>query len=237
MSSHHIAACIYTGTGHVRPTLALATHLVHVYPSITFTAIVHRDYARGALEEIKLSRIPHSAAQRIRVVGISDEKPTPSTTTLLGACGEMTRAFPDAYRAIAGGGSITCTCTGKTFNFKGIPSPRLFLEDILLVENGPTIREITPNAKVLVHWIGTVNSILRSCLPKELGGLVEWEEETTALMAADSTLTFGAASTRLRLGEEPWINAEELPLYQYELLPQEMPAVEGVNKAHMQAIR
>lgn len=233
---HHAVAVPFVGAGHIRPFLGFITYAVAKYPTLVFTVITHKHFVPLALSEVQRSDISASAAERVHVIGVYDGEILPGLHGILQRGQQFIDFFPKAYQAVVDQQEVVCTATGTVHNFKDIPQPKLFIDDILNAAAGDVAREITPGIKVLCHWIGTVHATLRSCLPKEQGGLASWEEDTNKLIAAHPDLTFDQVAHLVEVAGEPWKNPEGLSLYDYEHHPQEMPPIE-IAKVVMQGIR
>lgn len=179
--------------GHIRPEIGTVCRLVRVDPHLVFTVFIIKCFVPIVDREIQGLSLSEAEASRIRVVGIGHaEKPPPKefTAFLAKIAQETAQQLRDAYVAIVKQDTVTCTATGKTFDYHMIPTPSTVFIDPFVMDFAPFAKETTPLVKVVACWITTSLAHLQSIGPTEFGGRFEWEARTKALKADGDQRTF-----------------------------------------------
>ncbi|KAG9045077.1 hypothetical protein FS837_007066 [Tulasnella sp. UAMH 9824] len=226
----HFIASTFTALSHARPMLGVVSTLLKDNPNLTFTIFAHKTFVGFVNDE--LARSPNLApdvlAQRVRVIGVSQNEPKPSLEALKEIFIDLTTYVPEGYKTILANGVVTCTTTGKRYDFKDVPRPTLFICDMFSPLVGQKIKEISPEIKLIHSFPPTVGSFIRHYGPPELGGLGNWEAETKAAMengAGASGKSFEEVADSLHTEHpgELQPNREGVQLYDYEMHPQDVP--------------
>ncbi|KAG8927744.1 hypothetical protein FRC01_006990 [Tulasnella sp. 417] len=225
----HFIASTFTALSHARPMLGVVSTLLKDNPNLTFTIFAHKTFVGFVNDELGRSHLPPDVlAQRIRVIGVSQNEPKPSLEALKEIFFDLTTFVPEAYKIILQNGVVTCTTTSKQYDFKDLPKPTLFICDMFSPLVGQKIKEISPEIKLIHSFPPTVGSFIRHYGPAELGGLGNWEAETKAAMengARASCKTFEQVADSLHTEHpgELQPNPEGVQLYDYEMHPQDVP--------------
>lgn len=221
--STHIVFCPVSYTGHIRPTVSLATNIACLRPDALISFFVLRTLV-GDVEEIRQkANVPASVAKRIRVIGISDREFEDGTDRSFGgpAVEEMNKLVPEAYRTMMSGGILKCAARGTTYDYSNIPPPTLAISDVLTPFVGGAIKKIAPEIKLLVLWSTTASFVHRSAGPREEGGLGSWEADAKQLLTDNPSMSLDEAAISVVLPKGQKLpNPEGVDLYDYELGPQ-----------------
>ncbi|KAG8845876.1 hypothetical protein FRB96_002244 [Tulasnella sp. 330] len=200
-SEKHFLLATIPALGHIRGQAGIAIALI-------FT----QELAQWPVTEKNLSRI--------KVIGIgSSGKPERGKTfqwllkTLLGEGSGLI----EAYQAIIGRDSLTCTTTGAVFDYQNIAAPSAVFCDIFAPALAPYVKTTTPDVKIINIWITTAGAIKMPGGKRERGGtgdstaLEKWED-------GKKTLDEGAKS----IYKEPSLiqKAVGVRRHAYEMKPQ-----------------
>ncbi|KAG8944273.1 hypothetical protein FRC04_002069 [Tulasnella sp. 424] len=225
----HIAACIYTAFGHIRPLAGFISKLVDSHTDVIVTVFVYKSYFKKLEDEVVRSILSDAVRTRVRLIGVSELDAGGGLASFIASSEETAKCVPPAYAAVAAGGLVTCTSTGKVFDYSDIPPPRVALSDIMTPFAGQAFKAITPNVKLMVFWPVTPGYFSRFYGPKDIGGLAEWEEEAKSAMAVAEEGNEGrsfaeiAQEVERRCPKGLYRSPDGWEAYDYELYPQEMP--------------
>lgn len=226
----HFVAFPWLLFSHARQLLALVATLVQENTSLTFTVFSYKLGVPGLLAELQRAQLEEAVRARIRVVGIvKQETTTPGIQGMGEAWFAMKTAFPEAYRPISEGKTLTCTSTGSSFDYSALPAPSMVIYDMFIPGAGEAVKAITPSAKLVHFFITSAGSFIRHYGPTSLGGLGEWEQNTNKALedgaaAAGKTLEEVAISFERPFTGTPYENPEGIPMYDSEFWPQDFPA-------------
>lgn len=223
----HIAACVYTALGHIRALVGFISKLVDTHTNVIVTVFVYKSYFKKLEDEVVRSLLSDAARTRVRLIGVSELDAEGGLASFVASLEETAKCVPPAYAAVAAGGLVTCTSTGKVFDYNDIPPPRVALSDVMTPFVGQAFKAITPNVKLLVFWPLTHGYFNRFYGPKNIGGLAEWEEEAKSAMAKEGNegRPFAEIAQEVERGcpEGLYRSPDGWEVYDYELYPQEMP--------------
>lgn len=212
--------------GHVRPTMATLTVIAEKYKGAIITVLLFHTLVSKSHDEIKRSGISPEAAARIRMIGLSDAQVPPGLASIPVMFLETTRLVPEVYANVIKGETVTCSATGSTFDYAGIPVPSLALSDYLSPYTGETFKAITPQVKLVVFWATVAGCLVRRCGPEKLGGAGAWGARTRELQEKDPSLSFNEAAEqteKIYKSGKPVPNPENVPYYDFEVSPQHIP--------------
>ncbi|KAG8955361.1 hypothetical protein FRC04_008712 [Tulasnella sp. 424] len=223
----HIAACVYTALGHIRALVGFISNLVDTHTNVIVTVFVYKGYFKKLEDEVVRSVLSDAARTRVRLIGVSELDAGGGLASFVASLEETAKCVPPAYAAVAAGGLVTCTSTGKVFDYNDIPPPRVALSDVMTPFVGQAFKAIAPSVKLLVFWPLTHGYFNRFYGPKNIGGLAEWEEEAKSAMAKEGNegRAFAeiAQEVERRCPEGLYRSPDGWEVYDYELYPQEMP--------------
>lgn len=234
MSSVHIVSVISAFIGHIRPALGFITALVDKHPEVTYTIFCFLPRVSTVHEEIRDAHISPEARIRIRVVGVSTLDPGYGPEAIPVGLEEITKHVPAAYQAIVEGGQITCTKTGTTFDYAGVPAPGVVLIDSILPYLAQPLKDIAPNSKLMAFWICTAGVFNHFGAPEKWAGHYNWIKDTEEAVTTNPDKAYDDIADDIMCNFSGTVktNAEGVSFYDYELYPQEQPP-HGMTKLNM----
>lgn len=224
----HFVACNYPALGHTRPMLGLVSRLIRNSPHLIITLFVYAPFVPATRKELSSLLLTSSHIDRVRIVGLgtfNSDATTRSFEALFAAYATLPGLVPPSYKEIVSGGSVTCSATDSTYDYKDVPSPTLVLSDICTPFAAQAIKAITPNIKIVVSWMATTSFFIYRFGPANLGGL-GWLEEKATTVIGDGSAQGDVMQVAARLESDfksvAQVNAEDLPMYDYEVFPQDI---------------
>ncbi|KAG8991572.1 hypothetical protein FRB94_012431 [Tulasnella sp. JGI-2019a] len=216
---------------HIRSEIGLVCKLIEADPQLVFTIFSAKFFVPTILKEItRAYGAPAESLTRIRVVGIGKQDPPPPGARI-DAIGKMwmdiAEEESEAYRELIKKGSLTCTTTGKTFDYHDIPKPSLFMIDVFVASVGPAVKEITPGVALVSAWSSGTCSFLSHFGPEEYGGLEPVDAQARAILGRQTGASYGEVAVSLYNMTEGKLypNGEGVRMFDYENIPQAMFAV------------
>lgn len=225
-ATNHFLLATISAYGHLRPAIGLMCRLIQADPNLLFTVLAIKSLVPVINREIhELLALSDAEATRIRVIGYGHAPKPPRgqfAASFARMVPEMTKHLQAAYIALVEQGVLTCTLTGKTFDYGDIPPPQTAFMDPFTPAFAPFIKERTPQVKVVALWVLSPLRHLQLSGPKEYGGMYGWEARTKALFAAGFQMPFDEIARSLEPGmggaEQTFFDG--LRMYDYESWPQ-----------------
>lgn len=124
--SLHFVACNYPALGHTRPQLGLITRLIQNHPDLLITVFVYSPYVPSTRRELE-TLLPDLSRVWLVGVGPFSDNAGRGFESLFPAYVALQEVIPVSYKEIVARGSLTCSATGKVFDFSSVPIPTVVL--------------------------------------------------------------------------------------------------------------
>ncbi|KAG8849861.1 hypothetical protein FRB96_000606 [Tulasnella sp. 330] len=226
-SAKHFLLATVPMLGHMRPQSGIVCELVKLDPRLIFTILLPDVAVSVFSQELEQWSVTEEDLARIRVIGIvkgEKSKPGKMLEWFVQIFQAEALELRKAYQSIIGQGSLSCSATGTTFDYRHITAPSAVFFDMFTPGFAPYLKETTPDVKIISLWILTAGSILWHHGKREHGGTADWEDRTKAVFerGEDGGRTFDEVAQSIRM--EPnsgrlLPNADGLKMYDYESGP------------------
>ncbi|KAG8991571.1 hypothetical protein FRB94_012430 [Tulasnella sp. JGI-2019a] len=226
MIDKHFILATCPAFSHVRSEISLVCKLVAADPHLMFTIFSAKFFVPNILKEItRASGTPADSLTRIRVIGAGKQDPPPLGATM-DVIGNMWLVIgeeqSEAYRELVKEDSLTCTTTGRTFDYHNIPKPSLVMVDVFVAAVGPAVKEVTPEVVVVTPWPGVTCSFLSHFGPEEYGGLEDVDVQARAILEKQGGASYDEIVVSLynTTNGKLYPNAGGIRMFDYENTPQ-----------------
>ncbi|KAF4612109.1 hypothetical protein D9613_004547 [Agrocybe pediades] len=219
----HIFCIAFPAWGHARPFCILAARLVKENPDVILTLLLPPNLLSKAQDEVD-AELHEASSQDMRTrIRILSSFQMTASDPFMAIVQQTIATYPDIYKALHTGESVTCATRGTVFD--AVEPPSIAVMDLYAYPQMKLTKSISGD-KIPIFGlvIGKAASLIRLCGPESLGGFGDLGARAEAEAAR---LGITPAEMGDKLYRETTGKVIKLPgvreMYDYEFFPQDLP--------------